>query len=154
MIKNVNMSVVSEIMSGRKIVSLRVDSGPSIHDVVKLMLKSRIGSVVMVNSNNAPVGIVTERDVLRKIATTRRPIREIRAREIMSSPVTTVRPYDSVDTASAAMASKKIKRLVVVEQDGSMAGMISLTDITRKLAKILTDEQKRYFKLKVLLESE
>ena len=51
------------------------------------------------------------------------------------------------------MAKMKIKRLVVIEQDGSMEGVISLTDITRKLAKILTDEQNRFGSLKALLDS-
>ena len=146
------MSVVSEIMSDRKVVTLYVESGPSTLDATKLMLKHRIGSVVIVNKNNRPVGIVTERDVLRKVSTTRRMLGAIKVKEMMSSPVVTIKPYDSIETASSAMAGKKIKRLVVVEQDGSMAGVISLTDITKKLAKILTNEQNRSGNLKALLE--
>jgi CBS domain-containing protein len=146
------MSAVSEIMSERKIVSLAIASNPSVLDATKLMLKNKIGSVVLVNKDKRPVGIVTERDVLRKASTTRRKLAEIKVREVMSSPVTTVRPFDSVDTAAEAMARKRIKRLVVVEQDGSMAGIVSLTDITRKLAKILADEQNRYGKLRQMLE--
>ena len=146
------MSVVSEIMSDRKVVTLYVESGPSTLDATKLMLKHRIGSVVIVNKNNRPVGIVTERDVLRKVSTTRRMLGAIRVKEIMSSPVVTIKPYDSIETASSAMAGKKIKRLVVVEQDGSMAGVISLTDITKKLAKIFTNEKNRSGNLKALLE--
>ncbi|HEV8387288.1 MAG TPA: CBS domain-containing protein [Nitrososphaera sp.] len=146
------MSVVSEIMSDRKVITLDVESDPSILDATKLMLKHRLGSVVIVNKNNRPVGIVTERDVLRKVSTNRRMLGAIKVKEIMSSPVVTIKPYDSIETASSAMAGKKIKRLVVVEQDGSMAGVISLTDITKKLAKILTNEQNRSGNLKALLE--
>ena len=65
----------------------------------------------------------------------------------------TIKPYDSIETAATAMAGKKIKRLVVVEQDGSMAGVLSLTDITKKLAKILADEQRRFGNLRALLQS-
>jgi CBS domain-containing protein len=147
------MSAISEIMSERKIVSLDIASNPSVLDATKLMLKNKIGSVVLVNKDKRPVGIVTERDVLRTASTTRRKLAEIKVKEIMSSPVTTVRPFDSVDTAAEAMARKKIKRLVVVEQDGSMAGIVSLTDITRRLAKILADEQNRYGKLRAMLET-
>jgi CBS domain-containing protein len=147
------MSAVSEIMSKRKIVSLDVGSNPSALDATKLMLRNKIGSVVLINKNKRPVGIVTERDVLRKISTMRGKLAEISVSEIMSSPVTTIKPFDSVDTAAEAMARKRIKRLVVVEQDGSMAGIVSLTDITRKLAKILADEQKRYGKFKELLDT-
>lgn len=145
------MSVVGEIMSEKSIVSLNVESNPSVLEATKLMLRNKIGSVVMVNKDNRPVGIVTERDILRKSSNTRSGLEEIEAKEIMSSPVTTVRPYDSIDTAAEAMARRKIKRLVVVEQDGSMAGIISLTDITKKLATILANEQNRYGNLKTLL---
>jgi CBS domain-containing protein len=147
------LSAVSEIMSDNKVVILNVETGPSVLDAVKLMLKHKVGSVVMVNKNNRPVGIVTERDVLRKVSTTRRGLGKIKLKEIMSSPVVTIKPYDSIETASTAMAGKKIKRLVVVEQDGSMAGVLSLTDITRKLAKILADDQSRFGNLKALLQS-
>jgi hypothetical protein len=51
------------------------------------------------------------------------------------------------------MSKKKRKRLVVLEQDGSIAGVISITDIARKLAKILTDEQNRFSGLRAALES-
>lgn len=146
------MSAVSEIMSSRKLVSVNEDSEPSVLHVTKLMLKNKIGSVVVVNRNNTPVGIVTERDVLRKVSKARRLPASMKAKEIMSSPVISIRPYDSVETAAAVMASKNVKRLVVVEQDGSIAGVISLTDITRKLAKILTDEQSRYSGLKSVFD--
>jgi CBS domain-containing protein len=147
------MSAVSEIMSEKKIVSLRAGSNPSVLDAIKMMLRNKVGSVVMVSENDRPVGIVTERDVLRKASTSRKALGEIKAKDIMSRPVITVKPYDSVETAAAIMAKMKVKRLVVVEQDGSMEGVISLTDITRKLAKILTDEHNRYGKLKALLGS-
>lgn len=146
------MSAVSEIMSSRKLVSVNQESRPSVLDVTKLMLKNKIGSVVIVNRDNRPVGIVTERDVLRKVSKARKLPGDMKAKEIMSSPVISVKPYDSVETAAAVMTSKRIKRLVVVEQDGSIAGLVSLTDITRKLAKILSDEQSRYSGLKAALD--
>ena len=147
------MSAVSEIMSTRKTVTIRVERDPSILDVTKLMLKNKMGSVVIVNRAGKPVGIVTERDVLRKISSLRRPPGEVQVKRIMSSPVVVVKAYDSVETAATIMSKKRIKRLVVMEQDGSIAGVISLTDITRKLAKILTDEHNRFIGLKAALES-
>ena len=146
------MSVVGEIMSDKKIVSLDVGSNPTVLDAVKLMLRNKTGSVIMVGRRGEPVGILTERDILRKISEAGQPLAEIKAKEIMFSPVVTVKPYDSIETAAETMAGRKIKRLVVVEQDGSMVGVISLTDITKKLAKIMADEENRYGKLKALLD--
>lgn len=146
------MSVVGEIMSDKKIVSLDVGSNPTVLDAVKLMLRNKTGSVIMVGRRGEPVGILTERDILRKISEAGQPLAEIKAKEIMFSPVVTVKPYDSIETAAETMAGRKIKRLVVVEQDGSMVGVISLTDITKKLARIMADEENRYGKLKALLD--
>lgn len=76
----------------------------------------------------------------------------MQARSIMSSPLITVRAHDSVDTAAAAMTQNMIKRLPMVETDGSLAGMISATDIARKLGKILADDYNRFRSLRHVLE--
>jgi predicted transcriptional regulator len=52
--------------------------------------------------------------------------------------------YDSLDTASRVMIKNKIKRIVVLEEDNRIAGLLSVTDITRHLAKILLDDYNRY----------
>ncbi len=61
----------------------------------------------------------------------------------MSSPLVTVKSIDSIDTAAETIAENKVKRLVVLEQDGSMVGILSISDIARKLAKILTEDYSR-----------
>ena len=146
------MSAVSEIMSARKMVSEKQESNPSVLDVAKKMIGSKVGSVVIVDSNDRPIGIVTERDILRTASRSEKSLAVIRASEIMSSPVVSIRAFDSVESAASVMAQKKIKRLVVVEQDGSIAGVISMTDIARKLARILTDENRRYGSLRAAME--
>ncbi len=70
----------------------------------------------------------------------------------MSSPLVTVKSIDSIDTAAETMAKNKVKRLVVLEQDGSMVGILSISDIARKLAKILTEDYSRYRSLRNLLD--
>jgi signal-transduction protein with cAMP-binding, CBS, and nucleotidyltransferase domain len=50
------------------------------------------------------------------------------------------------------MAKNKVKRVVVLEEDGSAVGVLSVTDITKRLSKILTDEYNRYGSLKAMLE--
>lgn len=147
------MSAVSEIMSNGKIVALNLKSDPSVLDVIMLMLKKKVGSVVLLDQTGGPAGIVTERDILRKVSAVSEPPGSIKAQEVMSAPVITIKPFDSVETAASLMTTNKIKRLVVVEQDGSMAGVISITDIAAKLAKILADDFDRYGRLKAMLEN-
>ncbi len=146
------MSAVSEIVSPRKIVALRVDRTPSALDAAKLMVKNKVGSVVVVDFEEKPVGIVTERDILKKVTALNKSPREIAVQDIMSFPVITIKTYDSIETAAAVMAKNRIKRLVVLEQNGSLVGVLSTTDIIRKLAKILANDYKRYGHLKTLLD--
>ena len=146
------MSAVSEIMSPKKIVAASIKPGLSALDISKLMIKNRVGSVVLVDGYERPVGIVTERDLLRKVSASNKPAKSISVKSIMSSPVITIRAYDSIETAAAVMAKNKVKRLVVVEQDGSLAGVLSVTDIARKLARILADDYSRYGHLKAILD--
>jgi CBS domain-containing protein len=133
-------------MSHKSIVTLRANFEPTLLDAVKIMLKNKVGSVVIVDSAGKPEGIVTERDVLRTVSKSKnnKTPCDILAGEIMSSPVITVKSIDSVDTAAAIMAKHKVKRLVVIESDGTMAGIISVKDITKRLAKILSDDYNRY----------
>jgi CBS domain-containing protein len=146
------MSAVSEIMSPKKLVVASIKRNSSALDVTKLMIKNRVGSVVLVDGGGKPVGIVTERDLLRKVSASSKPAKSIAAKSIMSSPVITIKSYDSIETAAAAMAENKIKRLVVLEDNGSCAGVLSATDIARKLARILADDYSRYGHLKAILE--
>jgi predicted transcriptional regulator len=52
--------------------------------------------------------------------------------------------YDSLDTASRVMIKNKIKRIAVLEEDNRIVGLLSVTDITKRLAKILLDDYNRY----------
>jgi CBS domain-containing protein len=146
------VSAVSEIMPTRKIVTLRIESDPSALDAVRLMIGEKIGSVVIVDHAGKPVGIVTERDILKKVTGLDKDPNHIAAQEIMSQPVITIKTFDSIDTAAQTLAKNKIKRVVVVEQDGSPVGILSISDITRKLARILATDYTRYGHLKAMLD--
>lgn len=146
------MSAVSEIMPTRKAVILKIGSMPSVVDAAKLMIGRKVGSVVIVDVDGLPIGIITERDVLKKVTRSNKRATEVAAEDIMSHPVITIKAYDSIETAAALMARKKIKRLVVLEEDGTLSGVLSITDIARKLAKILATDYKRYGHFKALLE--
>ena len=77
----------------------------------------------------------------------------VAAVSIMSSPLITAKAYDSVETAASIMSRNKVKRLAIVEQDGSLSGMLSVSDITKSLSKILVDDYNRYGSLKAMLDN-
>ncbi len=150
------VSVVSEIMPQKKVVvTVDINNNPSALDVAKLMAKHRIGSIVVTEGNNKnPVGLVTERDIIKKVTAQNKSADQVAVRHIMSTPLITVKSIDSIDTAAETIAENKIKRLVVLEQDGSMVGILSVSDIAKKLAKILTEDYSRYRSLRNLLDTE
>jgi signal-transduction protein with cAMP-binding, CBS, and nucleotidyltransferase domain len=146
------LSVVSEVLSSRPTITINIKDNPSVLDVARLMSKNRLGSVIMIKENNKPLGIITERDILKKVSAENRKAQEVAAAEIMSSPVLTIKAIDSIDTAAEVMTRNKVKRLIVLEQDDSIVGVLSVSDIIRKLGKILADDYNRYRSLRAVLD--
>jgi CBS domain-containing protein len=146
------MSAVSEIMPKKKVISIQSNSETTALDVSKLMVKNTIGSVLVMNSQNFPVGIITERDIIKKVCIKNILPNQINYRKIMSSPVITIMSYDSIETAAQKMTSNKIKRLPVLEDNQEIVSIIGIRDITKHLSKILVDEYKRFGFLKSVIE--
>lgn len=148
------MSAVSELMSKKNVVSIQSNSEITALDISKLMVKNKVGSVLVLDSANFPIGIITERDIIKKVCVTNTLPNEMKADKIMSSPVITIMSYDSIETAAQKMTNYKIKRLPVLEENQQIASILSLTDITKHLSKILVDDYKRFRFLKSIFESD
>jgi CBS domain-containing protein len=146
------MSAVSEIMSKKNVVSIQSNSETTALDISKLMAKNTIGSVLIMDSKNFPIGIITERDIIKKVCIKNILPNEINYRKIMSSPVITIKSYDSIETAAQKMTDNKIKRLPVLEDNQEVVSILGLTDITKHLSKILVNEYKRFGFLKSVIE--
>lgn len=148
------MSAVSELMSKKNVVSIQSNSEVTALEITKLMVKNKVGSVIIIDSANLPLGIITERDIIKKVCVTNTLPTELKIDKLMSSPVITIMSYDSIDTAAQKMTKYKIKRLPVLEQDKQIVSILSLTDITKYLSKILVDDYKRFRFLKSFFESD
>jgi len=146
------MSAVSEIMPKKNVVSIQSNSEATALDISKLMAKNTIGSVLVMDSKNVPIGIITERDIIKKVSIKNILPNEINFRKIMSSPVITIKSYDSIETAAQKMTNNKIKRLPVLEDNQEIASILGLTDITKHLSKILVNDYKRFGFLKSVIE--
>ena len=146
------MSSVSEIMSFNNPYTVNAFSNKTAIDVASLMTSKRISSVIVIDKENRPLGIITERDLVERVCLANLNAKDVLIEDIMSSPLITIMAYDSVDTASRIMISNKIKRLAVLEADGRINGMISVTDINKHLSKILLNDYNRYRSLKKMLE--
>ncbi len=146
------MSTVSEIASNRDLVTITADSGMTGYDAAALIKAKRVGSLIVIDKQGRPLGIITERDLVKRVCLKNVASSRIALEDIMSSPLITIMSYDSIDTASRLMTKNRLKRLVVLEADNRIAGMLSVSDITKHLAKILLDDYNRYRSLRFALE--
>jgi signal-transduction protein with cAMP-binding, CBS, and nucleotidyltransferase domain len=146
------VSAVSEIMSSENTVTITSESGNTARDVAEIMVKKMISSVIVIDKKTQPVGIITEKDLVRRVCLKDISASRFAVEEIMSSPLITIMAYDSVDTASRIMTQNQIKHLVVLEEDNRICGLLSVTDITKHLAKILLNDYNRYRSLKSLID--
>ena len=109
----------------------------TILSVCKIMNENNLGGVVIVKrgvSGNEPVGIITERDIIRKIGeadlfTTQTPIREL-----MSTNLISIKPYNTIRDATGLMHGNNIRRLPVINNDGKMVGIITDKDILKAVS--------------------
>lgn len=125
--------LVRDVMS-KDVKVVRPDS--SVKEVVATMNKFNIGSIVIVQSDR-PVGIITERDILRRIVEPCLAPETLTARQIMSSPVLTINETASIDEAAKIMAKKRIKKLLVMDKQ-KLVGVVTLTDIVTRMPTMLS----------------
>ena len=102
-------------------------------DIARDMKELGIGSVVITSEGNpAGIGIITERDIALKVLLKDRKASEVKAKEIMSSPLITIEPDIPVEKACELIAEKRIKRLPVIE-NGILIGIISVRNILSRM---------------------
>ena len=105
-------------------------AGPdlTVRHIAELISSGRSGSVIIVNDMR-PIGIVTERDLRGEGGRTlTRSLPRLRVRDIMTSPVVTIGPKESVAKAARKMASLQFRRLPVINED-QLIGMLTENDI-------------------------
>ena len=125
------MTTVSEIIDRKGGMVLSVDQNDSVFDAISLMAEVNVGAV-LVKTDNAISGIFTERDYLQKIALNSRSSRKTPVSEVMSSPVITAKPEDSIQHCMETMTSCRCRHLPVVDND-ELLGIVSIGDLVKRL---------------------
>jgi len=116
-----------------KIVSL--NGQESVKDAADLMAKHDIGSVLVTQSGKY-VGIVTERDLVRKVTQKALDPTSVSLKDIMSEPLITIDANAGLGEATALMASRKIRRLLAVDDDGNFLGIFTQRDLQEKILDV------------------
>jgi CBS domain-containing protein len=101
--------------------------------VARLMADHNVGSIPVVESGSQRViGMVTDRDIATRAVAERKNPLEMRAEEIMSSPVVTVEEDADVEEVARLMQDRQVRRVPVVDQYGNVRGMVAQADIALK----------------------
>lgn len=110
---------------------LSLHSTVSASDAAKLLEDSK-SSAIVVLENQIPVGIVTDKDLTIKIIAHSYPL-DTPIRRVMSTPLVSITPNTSIQEALKLMASKRIRKLPVIDDD-EVVGMIIASEISSKLS--------------------
>ena len=127
------MSQVRDIMQ-KKVITIELQR--TVQDAVVILKEKHISFVVVVKDSK-PVGVISERDIVRKVVAESINSKSTQLEVIMSKNFKWVEPNASIESAVQKMLNNNIRRLVVLE-DENLVGVITQTDLTEFLrSKIL-----------------
>ena len=124
-----------ELNKDREICSISKDQ--SVRQALILMSEKNIGAIIIVDNNNFPIGIFSERDYARKVILKGKNSKDTLLEEVMTKELITVTRNYKIDQCMKIMIEKKIRHLPVLE-DKKIVGIVSIGD----LLKIVVKEQK------------
>ena len=129
------MPSVKDIMT-KNVVSIGVDN--SVLEAAEIMSSNQLGCLVIIN-RELPIGIVTERDIVRRVVAKKLPL-DTKISAIMSQSLITVDADASLKEAARLMSSNKIRRLPVLKQN-KLVGIVVASDFVRNLGKKSVSEE-------------
>jgi len=124
--KNTLRQKIDHIAVKQVVTCLPMDN---ICDVARKMNEARVSSVVVKGFNNKPTGIITEKDMVTKVLCVENPTLELKAHQVMTSGLITVRPDDFTYTALLLMMRHKIKHIVVTDEYDVLRGIVTVKDL-------------------------
>jgi CBS domain-containing protein len=113
----------------------------TVRQLVTALREHNIGAAVVTTDGDAVVGIVSERDVVRKLDERGADLLGARVSEIMTRDVLTCGPDDTVDSLAETMTERRIRHMPVLEH-GHLAGIVSIGDVVKShIRQLETDRQ-------------
>jgi CBS domain-containing protein len=125
------MSRVSEILEQKGAMVLSVDVDETVLHAISLMAEVNIGAI-LVEKDETIAGIFTERDYLQKIALQSLSSQTTKVGDVMTTPVISAEPGDSVQQCMETMTTCHCRHLPVVE-NGTLLGIVSIGDLVKKM---------------------
>ncbi len=141
------MTAVADILKSKAHQGVySVAPSDSMLDALRLMADKGIGALLVLEEGRI-AGIVTERDYARKVALLGRTSGQTRVADVMTSAVRFVRPAQTSGQCLALMSENRLRHLPVVEEDGTLTGLISIGDLVKDVIseqQFLIEQMEQY----------
>lgn len=126
-----------------------IDPTATVHEAVRIMDENTIGTLIVMEANGEIAGIMSERDCFRKVILEDQSTREVKVKDIMTprDAMITVGIHESMVACMELMTEKRVRHLPVLEEDGSLTGLVSIGDVVKFLCReeqVLIDDLERY----------
>jgi CBS domain-containing protein len=108
---------------------MTISENASVKEAAEVMNKFEIGCLIAIRNGKA-MGILTERDLLKRVVAESKDVMKTKVKDVMSSPLVVVEPSMDLEEAVKLMFQMKIKKLPVVDEK-RLVGLVTLTDIAR-----------------------
>ncbi len=133
----------------------KTEEAASVKEIANRMKDKDVSSLVVVDEKGKPVGLVTERDLVRKVCTTDVLSKSVRIGEIMSSPVITITSDKSLNAAADVMLQKGVRHLLIMDKDKSneFIGLITPIDFLKSQKSVLDEDKEAIEKVLDTYES-
>ena len=126
--------MIQDILNVKGKVVHTISPGTRLDVVAKTLVEHRVGSLLVTRQGPSGeqelLGIVTERDILYHCAKSNLPLGEVEVTTVMSSPLMTAAPTDSIDQVMGLMTDKRIRHVPVLAE-GVLIGIVSIGDLVK-----------------------
>lgn len=110
--------------------SITIPQNTTLLEAREILLKNKVGRLPVLDNNKKPVGMVTEKDFVRSIYELgNKPIEKVLVKDIMSKNLITITRKDTIYDCARLMKNHKISSILVLEENGMLAGLVTKTDL-------------------------
>lgn len=131
--------LIADILRRKGSNVVTISSGASVSELVASLSEHKIGALIVVEDGQ-PVGIASERDVVRRLHRIGSQVLDLPVSELMSAPLISCGPQEKVDDVATTMTDRRIRHMPVLAED-ELAGIVTIGDVVA--ARIAELEQTR-----------
>lgn len=133
---------IADVLKTKGSTVATVEPGTTVTELLALLANHNIGAMVVLAADGSVAGIVSERDVVRRLNDQGAVLLDRSVMDIMTSEVVTCDPDDSVDSLTVLMTERRIRHVPVVT-NGRLTGIVSIGDVVKSRIKKLEEDQQQ-----------